>query len=89
MGNNCIFGPNCCVFDHDHLIENKVVKKNEYSVSQISIGEGTWIGAGVIILKGAHIGNGCVIGAGCIVKGDIPDYSIVTSNRDLIIKDLY
>jgi maltose O-acetyltransferase len=39
-------------------------------VAPITVGEGSWIGAGAIILGGVTIGRGCVIGAGAVVSGD-------------------
>ena len=39
----------------------------------VKIGNGCWIGGGVIILPGITIGDGTVIGAGSVVTKDIPD----------------
>jgi maltose O-acetyltransferase len=36
----------------------------------IVVGEGSWIGAGAIVLGGVTIGPGCVIGAGAVVTRD-------------------
>ncbi|MFK4770129.1 acyltransferase [Rhizobium sp. ZW T2_16] len=33
----------------------------------IEVGDGSWIGAGVIIFPGVRIGPGCIIGAGSVV----------------------
>lgn len=38
----------------------------------VSIGDGCWIGGGVIILPGVSIGTGSVIGAGSVVTKDVP-----------------
>jgi maltose O-acetyltransferase len=40
------------------------------------VGEGTWIGARVILLPGVKIGRYCVIGAGAVVTRDVPDYAV-------------
>ena len=42
----------------------------------------------ITILKDTIIGDNCVIGAGTIVKGNIPNNSIVTSDRKTVIKEL-
>ena len=39
----------------------------------LSIGEGCWLGAGVIVLPGVTIGKGSVVGAGSVVTKDIPE----------------
>jgi acetyltransferase-like isoleucine patch superfamily enzyme len=44
----------------------------------ITIGNGTWVGAEVMILGGVTIGAGSVIGAGAIISKDVPPRTIVT-----------
>ena len=39
----------------------------------IKIGNGCWLGGGVIVLPGVTIGDGSVIGAGSVVTKDIPE----------------
>lgn len=87
IGNECIFGPNVCIFDHDHNFGAQG-KTSGYKCSDIEIGENCWIGSGSIILRGSKIGNNCVIGAGCIIRGTIPSNSLVTSGRNITIKQL-
>lgn len=88
IGERCIFGPNVCIYDHDHKYGVDGIE-NGYKTSKIVIGSGCWIGANVIILRGSSIGDGCVIGAGTIVKGNIPEKSIVTNERGLKIQRIY
>ena len=40
------------------------------TIAPIVVGEGTWVGAGAIVLSGVRIGSGCVIGAGAVVTTD-------------------
>jgi acetyltransferase-like isoleucine patch superfamily enzyme len=40
----------------------------------VTVGAGSWIGAGAVIL--ADIGRNCVIGAGAVVTADVPDDSV-------------
>lgn len=42
----------------------------------ITIGNGAWIGAGVIVLPGVTIGAGCIIGAGAVVTKDTEPDSV-------------
>ena len=50
------------------------------------IGHDVWFGYGALILPGARIGNGVIIGAGAVIRGDIPDYAIVTGNPGKVIR---
>ncbi|MFE8729811.1 DapH/DapD/GlmU-related protein, partial [Aeromonas hydrophila] len=43
----------------------------------ISIGDGCWIGADVLIIGGVTIGKGVVVAAGSVVTRDIPDNVLV------------
>lgn len=84
---NCIFGPNVCIYDHDHSFNYNGIQ-DEYKTAPVIIEEGCWIGAGTIILRGSHIGEGCIIGAGTVIKGRIPAHTVVMSNRELIIRPI-
>lgn len=86
IGDNCAFGPNVVIYDHDHKFGRNGIE-SDYKTAPIVIENNCWIGAGVIILRGTYIGEGSVIGAGTVLKGKIPPHSLVTSqgNRELCI----
>lgn len=88
IGKNVAIGPNVCIYDHDHRFNENGKMDNEYSKGEIVIGNNVWIGAGCIILKNTIIGDNSIIGAGSIIKGNIPNNSLVTSDRKTIIKKL-
>ena len=46
----------------------------------IKIGNGCWLGGGVIVLPRVTMGNGSVIGAGSVVVKDIPKNSLAVGN---------
>ena len=54
----------------------------------VSIGNGCWIGGGVIILPGVTIGDGTVIGAGSVVTKDIPANCVAVGNPCRIIRKI-
>lgn len=54
----------------------------------ITIGNGCWLGGGVIVLPGVTIGDGCVIGAGSVVTKDIPDHSLAVGNPCRVIRKI-
>ncbi len=79
IGDNCKFGNNLVVVDHDHNFRKE--GNDEFISSPVVIGSDCWVGANVTILRGTTIGKGCVIGAGSVVKGCIPDGSKVIQKR--------
>jgi len=60
--------------------------KQPLNMSEVVIGNNTWIGESVSILPGVHIGRCCIIGANSLVNKDIPDYCIAAGIPAKIIK---
>lgn len=92
IGSDVMIGPNVLIYDHDHDFKSKDGMKNmKYITEKVEIGDGTWIGANVVILRGTKIGKHCVVSAGAVVKGDYPDYSLIIQKRqeyvDVIKRD--
>ena len=54
----------------------------------ITIGNGCWLGGGVIVLPGVTIGDGSVIGAGSVVTRDIPASSVAVGNPCRVIREI-
>lgn len=52
----------------------------------IRIGNGCWLGGGVIVLPGVTIGDGSVIGAGSVVTKDVPPNSVAVGNPCRVIR---
>ena len=79
IGNNCKFGNNLVIVDHDHNFKKE--GNSEFISSKIVIGNNVWVGANVTILRGTTIGDDCVIGAGSVVKGNIEPKSKIVQKR--------
>lgn len=90
IGDNCIFGENVKIYDHNHSFnkKNELIKNQGYSVASINIGNNCWIGSNVCILKGVSIGDNVVIGAGSIINKDIPSNVIVRQDRNLLYEKI-
>lgn len=54
----------------------------------VSIGDGSWIGHGTVVLPGARIGRHVVIGANSVVTGEIPDYSVAVGAPARVIIEI-
>lgn len=88
VGRHCIINTGASV-DHDCHIEDFVhISPHCTLCGNVSIGEGTWVGAGSIIIPGVKIGKWCVIGAGSVVTEDLPDRVLAVGNRCNIIKNI-
>jgi acetyltransferase-like isoleucine patch superfamily enzyme len=53
----------------------------------VSIGAGTWLGAGTVILPGASIGQNVVVAAGSVVRGEVPDRCVVAGVPARIVRE--
>jgi len=90
IGDDCIFGENVHIYDHNHVYNSSQlpIRKSGYSSSPVIIGRNCWIGSNCIILKGVKIGDNCVIGSGVIVYEDIPSDTIVYNKQQHIQKEI-
>ncbi|MGG7145251.1 acyltransferase [Clostridium butyricum] len=83
IGDDCIFGENVKIYDHNHNINKKsiIFRKQGYSVAPTIIGNNCWIGSNVTILPGVCVGNNVVIGAGSIITKNISDNTILIQKK--------
>lgn len=91
IGDNCIFGENVKIYDHNHIFKDlsKPIYKQGFKCKNVIIGNDCWIGSNTVILAGSIIGDHCIVGAGCIISGIIPSNSIVRSGRDIHVENIY
>jgi acetyltransferase-like isoleucine patch superfamily enzyme len=57
--------------DHDFSDTTRSVLEQARTSTGVSIGEGSWIGAGAKILDGVTVGDGAVIGAAAVVRESV------------------
>lgn len=89
IGNNCLFGPNVVIVDHDHEYRYSDERRgNHYRNATVNIGNNVWIGANVTILRGTQIGDGAVIGAGCVIRGKIKNNTLVVNKQDIQVTSI-
>lgn len=88
IGDDCIFGENVKIYDHNHVYSDKsekLIYEQDYKIAEVIIGKNCWIASNVTILAGVSIGDNCVVGANCLVYKDIEANSIVKHKEELII----
>lgn len=76
IGSSCSVSARVVFVTSTHSIGGTEKRAGEVQRSVIVVGDGTWIGAGAIILPGVTIGRGCVIGAGAVVTKDCQDNGV-------------
>jgi sugar O-acyltransferase (sialic acid O-acetyltransferase NeuD family) len=86
IGNHCIINTGA-VIDHDCVLNDFVhISPNATLCGNVSIGTGSWVGAGAVIIQGINIGENVIIGAGSVIISDIPSNATVVGNPGRIIK---
>jgi len=70
IGRNSQVGSGSHLITADHELGGPDRRVGTDTSAPIVIGEGCWIGVGVIILPGVTIGSGCLIAAGAVVTKD-------------------
>ena len=87
IGNHVAIAPNCAFYCYNHSMERgELIKKQPLqSKGGITIGDGAWLGYGVIVLDGVTIGHGAVIGAGSVVTEDVAPMAVAVGNPAKVI----
>ncbi|WP_371742325.1 DapH/DapD/GlmU-related protein [Pseudoruegeria sp. HB172150] len=81
VGDDVTFGPDCFLTASNYgLAAGQLVTEQPTVESDVSIGEGAWLGARVIVTAGVTVGAHAVIGAGSVVTKDIPEGVIAAGN---------
>ena len=79
IGDDIQTGPYVYITDQNHGYENpdEPVGAQWPNDVPVSIGSGSWIGTGVVILPGTTLGRNVVVAAGAVVRGTFPDHSVI------------
>ncbi len=85
IGDNCLFGEQVKLYDHNHRYENKNAPISSQGTTKgpIIIGNNCWIGSNVTILRNVTIGDNAIIGANCLIYKDVPANSVTKLNQTL------
>lgn len=82
-------GPRTQLLTAQHPVEDHARRREGWERPlPISIGDNTWLGAGVIVCPGVTIGENTVIGAGGVVTRDVPERVLAAGNPARVIREL-
>ncbi|MEE2058991.1 acyltransferase [Rhodococcus artemisiae] len=71
IGNNVSFGPRVVIMTGTHDIGPGAKRASDPTRFQpVTIADGSWLGAGVLVNPGVTIGAGCVVAPGAVVTKD-------------------
>jgi len=89
IGKNVMLAPFCALYSYNHGLrpDLPIIEQPLESRGSITIGDGSWLGVGVIVTSGVTIGEGAAVGAGSVVTRDVPPNTIVVGNPARIVKN--
>ncbi|MBJ7359418.1 acyltransferase [Nocardioides sp.] len=90
IGDAVFFGQGVFVTDASHGYQDPglPIGKQLGAHQPVSIGSGTWVGHGAVILPGARLGRNVVVAAGAVVRGVIEDFAVVAGSPARVVRRL-
>ncbi len=88
IGDDVWTGHHVYITDQNHGYEDVTLPISHQTMPErpVSVGNGSWIGHGSVILPGAQIGEHVTIGANSVVTGVIPSFSVAAGNPAKVIR---
>jgi maltose O-acetyltransferase len=88
IGDEVQIGPNVQLLTPTHPMDAAERRAGWEAQQPITIGDGGWLGGGVIVCPGVTIGDESVIGAGAVVTRDVPPRVFAAGNPCRVIREL-
>jgi len=88
IGDEVQTGPNVYITDQNHVYDDPdtPIGRQWPAERAVSVGAGSWLGTGVVVLPGAQIGRHVVVGAGSVVSGKLPDRCVAVGVPARVVK---
>jgi acetyltransferase-like isoleucine patch superfamily enzyme len=89
IGDDVFTGPYVYITDQNHGYADPDIPIGRQwpTNTAVSIGAGSWLGAGVIVLPGACIGRNVVVAAGSVVRGQVPDHCVIAGVPAKVVRE--
>lgn len=90
VGNDVWTGHHVYITDQNHGYGDLTLPISRQVMPEraVSIGDGSWLGHGTVVLPGASIGRHVVVGANSVVTGEIPDNCVAAGAPARVIRRL-
>lgn len=90
IGDDVWTGHHVYITDQNHGYDDLARPISEQVMPErpVSIGDGSWLGHGTVVLPGASIGRHVVVGANSVVTGLIPDNSVAAGVPARVLRSL-
>ena len=88
IGNDVWTGHHVYITDQNHGYEDvtRPISAQSQPERAVSIGDGSWLGHGCVVLPGVSIGAHVVVGANSVVTKNIPDFSVAVGSPARVIR---
>ena len=88
---NVMIGSAVHFYVSNHIFDDvsePIINQGSAPSKPINLRDGSWVGAGSIILPGVTIGRNAVVGAGSVVTRNVPDFSVVIGSPAKVVKTI-
>jgi len=88
IGNDVWTGHHVYITDQNHAYTDidRPISQQSQPERSVTIGDGSWIGHGAVILPGVNIGKHVVIGANAVVTKNLPDFCVAVGSPAKIVR---
>ena len=88
IGDDVWTGHHVYITDQNHGYEdvNRPISQQTQPEQPVIIGDGSWLGAGTVVLPGATIGRHVAVGANAVVTGALPDFCVAVGAPARVIR---
>jgi acetyltransferase-like isoleucine patch superfamily enzyme len=88
IGDDVWTGHHVYITDQNHGYEDvtRPISSQTQPERAVSIGQGSWLGTGTVVLPGATIGRHVAVGANSVVTGELPDFCVAVGAPARVVR---
>jgi acetyltransferase-like isoleucine patch superfamily enzyme len=89
IGDDVWTGHNVYITDQNHGYDDlsRPISQQSMPERAVTIGDGSWLGYGTVVLPGARIGRHVTVGANSVVIGELPDNCVAGGSPARVLRD--